>query len=549
MRKSLLTSVVALVLVGVACRSSPTAPHGPQRAQTDTAPRRGLELATYWGTGPANNRTVAVDRAGNVYMSGGTSQPDWPATLPLPHSPGRYPDVTVVKFDPTGRPLWSALIGGPGEDYAYVSAVDDAGNLYVAGRAGPGFPTTAGAFDRTFHGGIGSGPHGPTDAFVAKLTTDGQLVYSTYIGGNGDDVARAIHLFPSGKVAVAGGNSTSTDLPTDKGTLPGPVLKPRRGGAKDGYVAVLSADGSSLDFCTYFGPSDDSEDRGDETIRGLGADADGNIWIGGTTHGSDLVPTADAFQKVRGSPPPSGEAFIAKLSADGKRLVYFSWIGGNGNDEIETEGVSDAAGNFFVAGSTASTNFPTTPGAFQTTLKGGSGERFDGDGWVARINNDGTLGFATLYGGSTVGPESFFGPVVDAAGNVYCTGRFRSTDCPVTSDAFQPQKAGGPDTQDAVLAVFSPDGRRLLYGTYFGGSGTDHGRHIGIHPDGRTVVIIGETNSTDLPLARPPQSTPSGAFLAKFSTPLASVGPSTDVRRAGSGPADAASRGNGRGSR
>jgi len=342
------------------------------------------------------------------------------------------------------------------------------------------------------------------------------VVYSTYIGGEGDENGRAIHLLPSGKLIVGGGNTTSSNLPTDRGTIPGPVLKPRRGGNKDSWVAMLSADGATVDFCTYFGPNDDRQRRGDETIRALGVDAAGNIWIGGTTHGSDMTPTPDAFQKTRGSPPPAGEAYVVKLSSDGKRLVYFSWIGGRGNEEIETEGVSDAAGNFYVAGCTASEDFPTTPGAFQRRLKGGGPGVWDGDGWVAKINNDGSLAFATLYGGTTVGNEGFFGPVVDPRGNVYCAGRFRSPDCPVTSNASQERKVGAAGTHDSVLVVFSPDGQRLLYGSHFGGSDIDHGRHIGIRPDGKAVYIIGETRSQDIPLINSLQQTAAGAFVAGF---------------------------------
>jgi hypothetical protein len=518
------------VLPGL-CPISESFTLGIKRAQAyETSSKRVIDpklaFSTYWGTGSAVNRTVAIDGAGNIYMSGGTSRNDWPTTDGS--SNHGHSDVTVVKFDPNGKLLWSTILGGPDEDYAYVSAVNASGELYVSGRAGQGFPTTPGAFDRTFHGGKGGGPHLGTDAFVIKLSPEGKLVYSTYIGGNGDENGRAIHLLPSGKVIVAGGNTDSTNLPTDKGTLGGPVLKPKLGGAKDSWVAVVAEDGKSLDFLTYFGPSNDSG-RGDETIRALGVDATGNIWIGGTTSGTDMVPTPDAFQKVRGgSGQPwyrryfpfnlsavsshTSEAYIAKLSRDGKKLVYFSWLGGNGNDEIETEGISDAAGNFYVAGSTGSSNFPTTPGAFQSTLKGGGGGGF-ADGWVAKINNDGSLGFATLYGGTTQGPEGFFGPVVDQAGNVYCTGRFRSDDVPVTRNAFQSKLAGG---QDAVLAVFSPDGKRLLYGSYFGGSGNEVGRHIGINPNGSAVYVIGETGSKDLPLVNASHTVQSGVFLAKF---------------------------------
>ena len=318
---------------------------------------------------------------------------------------------------------------------------------------------------------------------------------------------------------MGSGNTTSDDLPTDRGTLPGPVLKPKRGGAKDSWVAVVSEDGARLDFCTYFGPSDDRAARGDETVRALGADRDGNLWLGGTSAtGTDLSPTPDAFQKKRGA---ASDAFIAKITPDGTKLLYFSWLGGNGPDEIETEGVSDAEGNFFVAGSTGSTDFPTTPGAVQSTLRDGrkDGRRRFADGWVAKISNEGRLVFATLYGGTAPGPEAFFGPAVDRWGYVYCTGRFSSTDCPVTADAFQRTRAGDRYVHDAVLAVFSPDGRRLVYGSYFGGSGVDMARHIGIRPDGEAVYIIGETASRDLPLVNPLQRTPAGAFLARFALP------------------------------
>ncbi|MHC4795467.1 MAG: DUF7948 domain-containing protein [Planctomycetota bacterium] len=490
-----------------------------------------LAFSTYWGSGTAVNRTVVVDTQGNIYMSGGTSSTTWPTTpgvYQTTHSGTSWPDVTTAKFDSDGQLIWSTFLGGPFEDYAYVSAVNANGELYISGRSGDGFPTTPGSFDTTFNGGYFQGSvHAPTDAFVVKLSADAtQLLYSTYIGGNGNDNGRSIHLLPSGHLLIGGGNTTSTDLPTTAG-----VLKPNRGGGKDSWVAKVIPDGSDLDFCTYFGPNNDSGGSGDEIIRALGIDASGNTWIGGSTHGSDMIPTAGAFQSVRGSALGTAESYIAKISADATSLIYFSWLGGNNFDEIETEGVSDTEGNFYVSGGTSSTDFPVTAGAFQTTLKGGW------DAFVARINNDGSLGFATFYGGSTSGPEAFFGPVVDQARNVYCTGRFRSTDCSVTADAFQPTKAGPPNVQDAVLTIFSPDGSNLLYGSYFGGSDTEYGRHIGIAPDDSAVYIIGETQSTDMPTINAYQTTPAGAFLVKFALGppvIADVIPNPDSVFAGS---------------
>ncbi len=484
-----------------------------------------VAFATYWGTGPAQNRTVVIDSAGNIYMSGGTRSTDWPVTpgaYDTVHSGNGWQDVVSAKFDPDGNVIWSTFIGGPNEDYAYVSAVNGFGELYLAGRAGSGFPTTPGAFDNSFNGGHQVGNvHSATDAFVLKLSPAGdQLLYSTYIGGNGNDNGRAIHLLPTGEVIIGGGNSDSDNLPVTPG-----AYKSNLGGQRDSWVAKLSADGSNLIFLTYFGPNNDTQ--GDETIRAVGVDAGGNIWMGGTTSGTDFVTTPDAFQPNRGG--GFSEAYIAKLSPDGTSLVYLSWLGGSGFDEIETEGVVDSQGNFYVVGATASPDFPTTPGAFQSTLRGG-GNTFDGDGWVARINNDGTLGMATLYGGSNQGPEGFFGPVVDAAGNVYCTGRFQSTDVPITPDAFQTQYGG---VKDAVIAIFSPDGSQLLYGSYCGGSEKDFGRHIAIHPNGSAIYIIGETFSNDFPLVNAPQTTPGGAFLAKLDLTTDSVSGEGDQLPAG----------------
>jgi len=454
-------------------------------------------FSTYYGNADAN-RTVSIDPAGNIYMSGGGNV-GWPATpgaYQTSHSGTSWPDVAVTKFGPTGAVVWSTLIGGPNEDYAYVSEVSANGEVTVAGRAGDGFPTTPGAFDTSFNGGqLIPNVHSATDGFVVRLSADGSsLLYSTYLGTNGNDTARGIHLFPTGEVLISG-SVEGNNLPTTPG-----AFQPNLLGAKSGFVAKLNATGSALVFCTYIGTNNDTNMEYNFT---LALDAAGNIWTFGATNGSTgLAATPGAFQPAHGG---GAECFVAKLNPTGTQLLYFSWLGGSGAEFAETEGFSDAQGNLYIAGQSQSPNFPTTPGAYQSNLRG------SGDGFVARINNDGTLAYSTLCGGS--GGENFWGPARDGAGNIYASINTTSTDFPVTANAFQAAFGGG--NADGGLVVFNPTLSTILYATYLGGSGGENARFVRVSPDNTFAAVALETGSTDFPLVNPVQTAP-GVALVKF---------------------------------
>lgn len=497
---TLAAALAALIACGRADSSAPQAP--PAAPASAPAPERpaklhaALAFSTYWGSqGGSALRSISIDGEGNLYVVGGTKNPQqWPQTAPASGPLGFF-DVIVAKFAPDGRNLWSRVIGGSGEDYAYVSALDREGNLVVGGRSGPDFPVTPGAYDTSFGGGRGRGPHEPTDGFVMSLSPAGELRWATYVGSSGDDITRAIQILPDGGIAVSGGNTDRGDLPTTPG-----VVKPKLGGKKDAWIAVLEPDGSRVRFLSYVGPSDDV-DTGDETLRAIGWDAHGSLWIAGTTDGTDLVASADAFQPLHGG---GGSAFVAKLSPDGQRMPYLSWLGGSGGENIETEGLSDAAGAFYLAGGSSSADFPATQGAERGSPEGG-------DGLVARIEPDGRLGMAARFGGS--GPEDFFGPAIDGSGSVFATGTTGSVDLPVTAGAFQPRHAG--DRTDALLVAFDAAGA-LELSTYFGGSGKDTGRFVAADPARRRLAIVGETTSEDLPLRNAAQAQPGATYLAVF---------------------------------
>jgi Abnormal spindle-like microcephaly-assoc'd, ASPM-SPD-2-Hydin/Beta-propeller repeat len=309
------------------------------------------------------------------------------------------------------------------------------------------------------------------------LVIDPAISYSTYLGGSAGDVSQAISVDASGNAYVTG-VATSTDFPTVN-----PVQATYHGN-QDAFVTKLNASGSALVYSTYLGGS------GSDGGFGIAVDAAGNAYVGGDTGSKDFPITAGAFQTVCGGGCFHGttDVFLAKLDSSGSTLVYSTYIGGTNTDRL-IEGVAvDAAGHAYITGWTTSTDFPTTPGAFQTTLRGTSA------GFVAEFNATGSgLVYSTLLGGSAAGVVSAIS--LDSAGDAYLTGWTSSTDFPVTSGAFQSTLGGG---SDAFVSKLNPTGTGLLYSTYLGGSGNDIAYGIAVNALG-DVYIAGFTCSPNYP--------------------------------------------------
>jgi hypothetical protein len=461
-----------------------------------------LAFSTYLGRGSSTLRTAGFDGAGNVIVSGGIEGGEWPGLDRRLGTGGDW-DVAVAKFSPQGVLLWGRVFGGPDEDYAYVSSVHENGDVVIGGRAGVGFPVSEGAADASFGGGVVGRVHGATDGFLMRLSPDGELRWATYIGGSGNEITRSIHWLSDGAIAVGGGNSRSRDLATDVGTLPGPVLKPSAGGELEAWVAVVAGDGASFDFVTYFGPDDEGGQR-DETLRALAEDANGDLWLAGTSRGRSMPSTANALQRERRDPVGESSGWVARLSRDGRELLYFSWLGGAGHDLIETEGTSDAQGRFFVAGSTSSPDFPPSGTVYAPPPNNKM------DAWVARIEPDGSLGFSARYGGTA--NDRFMGPGLAPNGSVVGATGTGSEETPTSIDAAR-RILGG--RQDGGFAVFGPDGR-LRYASLFGGSAFDTTRFAAFSKDGARCVLVGDTESSDVPLRAAAQSEPGGVYVAVF---------------------------------
>ena len=439
---------------------------------------------------------IAVDASGHAYVTGQTFSANFPTTTGAFMTRfGGAGDAFVSELNTAGSALiYSTYLGGSGDDAGRGITVDAPGNAYVTGwTASSDFPTTAGAFQTTLGGGY-------DDAFVTKLNATGSaLLYSTYLGGSSYDEGHGIAVDASGDAYITG-FTYSSNFPTTAG-----AFRTASRGLDDAFVSELNPAGSALLYSTYLGGS--SYDEGD----GIAVDGSGNAYITGFTYSSNFPTTTGAFQRT-----PSGgfDAFVSKLNAAGSTLLYSTYLGG-GSDDFGLGIAVDTSGNAYVTGLTYSSNFPTTAGAFQTSLGGGQGGGYD-DAFVVKLNAAGTaLAYSTYLGGG--GDDAGYGIAVDASGNASVTGGTYSSNFPTTAGAFQTTL---PGVDNAFVSAVNPAGSALLYSTYFGGSKVDQGRGIALDGSGN-VYVAGWAGSRNFPTtAGTFQSTLKGfsnAFVAQFS--------------------------------
>jgi hypothetical protein len=394
----------------------------------------------------------------------------------------RYPLV----IDPLVL-VYSTFLGGTLSEASFSIAVDGSGCAYVTGDTySTDFPLQN-AYQDTYKGNI--------DTFVTKFSADGQsLIYSTYLGGNGRDLGKAIALDASGSAHITG-QTESSNFPIYNAYQPNPG-----GGYSDVFVTKLSPAGNSLVYSTYLGGS-----NGYDTGYGIAVDGSGSAYVTGNTESANF-PTKDPYQGTRHG---SQDAFVSKFDSGGS-LVFSTFLGGSAGESGHGIAV-DGAGSAYVTGSTSSDDFPTkTP--YQVAYAGG------GDAFVTKFSPDGqSLSYSTYLGGSLT--EQGHCIAVDGSGSAYASGWTTSLDFP-TLNAFQSQ-IGAPGYWDLYVTKFSPDGQSLGYSTYLGGNNHEYVDGSGLAVDGRgCAYVTGYTYSHNFPLKNPYQGSFLGvldAFVTKFS--------------------------------
>jgi uncharacterized repeat protein (TIGR01451 family) len=456
---------------------------------------------------------VALDPKGNIYVAGGTSAVDFPTTAGAfnrtPNQLSTFHDDTltasgfVAKFDPTGRILIYSTFLHAGIGHI---AVDSLGHVYAVASGAEHF----------------NGPSFGLDfgIFIDKLSMDGShlLYHLTF--------ADTVSGFPPVDCQTAAGNSSPSGIAADNaghiwiaGTTFNPCL-PTTAGAfqtkmpntnEAGFVLKLDSSKSgsaSILYSTYLGGS--SFDK----IDALTVDSSGNAYIAGTTTSSNFPHGTSFGAATAGDGGSTG--FISKLNASGSALVFSALMHGVeqfGGDRppLNQSIFLDRLRNVYLAGTTSSAGFPTTPNAFRRTLAGLR------DGFVAKFNAAGNaLLFSTLLGGNSA--DFIAGIGVNNAGMPFVTGFTRSTNFPVTANAFRKSFPAGARAVSFVTA-FNPDGRSLFYSTLLGGSTETNALAIFVDP-AWNAFVGGNTFDHDYPVTgnafQPGLKGNSGGFLAKI---------------------------------
>ncbi len=363
---------------------------------------------------------LALDSSGDAYVTGYTNSPNFPQKNPIQGKKG-VQNIFLSKFDPTGNLLASTYSGGSGDDEAFGIAVDSSGVYVVGNTTSTNYPTK-----NAFQPLIASAD----DAFLTKFTTDGaSVVYSTYLGGAGGG---------SQAYAVAVDSSLSPYVTGQTNSHSFPLMNPfqsQNGAQGDVFVTKFTPTGNALVYSTYLGGTST------QSAGGIAVDASGNAYVSGGT-GSVDFPLQNPLQaKIAGM----YDVFVTKFNSSGSALLYSTYIGGS-NNEFGGAITLDSLGNAYVSGYVLSTNFPTTPNAFQPASGG------NWDGFVLALNSTGTgLIYSSYLGGS--GLDVADAMTIDSSGNIYVTGAAASTNFPITNNAFQSTNAGGSD--DAYLNVVS----------------------------------------------------------------------------------------------
>jgi uncharacterized protein (TIGR03437 family) len=440
------------------------------------------------GSGSEQGNAIAVDSSGNIYIAGSSNS-------------GRSDyNVLLRKFSPAGAQIYIADLGGKDDDLGNAIAVDANGSVYLGGRTSSDDFPVLNALQPKRAGGA--------DAFLVRMNQAGNgMVFSTYLGSSSDDFISAVALDNQGAVYATG--TTGGAFPSILGGF-----QIQNKGGLDAFVTKLDAQGKAV-YSTLLGGGSDDEGRG------IAVDPNGIAYVTGTTL-SDSFPTINTI--YQNSRHGGVDAFLTAVNAQGNNLVYSTFLGGVFSDQGYAVAL-DSSNAVYVAGKTASRDFPTTGSSYQKDYAGG-----DNDIFVAKfLPGKADVAYVTYIGSS--GSDEGFGLAVDSTGAAYVTGDTDSDKYPLSTDATQIRRNGN---REAFLSKLNPQGSALVFSTYLGGSDNDIGYGVAVDSAGNAYVT-GITSSSDFPVTQGAFQTQIGgggnpdAFFVKYQFATTTGAPSVNT--------------------
>lgn len=435
---------------------------------------------------------ITLDSQDNIIIVGRTESTDLPVVNAYQNTHnGGVHDAFVAKLSPNGNTiLFCTYLGGSNAEWASCVATDINDNIIVGGTTSSSNFPTLDFYQETNLGG----PYYGTDVFITKFNTSGQLEFSTFLGGTGDDWCYGIDADSSGRIAVTG-STYSTDFPMDDA-----YQDTHSGAGVDYFITMFESDDKSIRFSTFLGGN------AHEGGASLAYDNSGNILVTGLTGSTDF-PCHNAYDDTFNG--GSYDITVAKFANNGN-IIYATYLGGYGWDQ-PNKIIADSNNNAVFIGHTTSFDYPITTNAYQKSMQGSNDVCIG----VLSYNGD-NLSYASFFGGT--GDEECLGLAADNLNRIVIAGYTSSKDLPLES-AFQTSFGGG--SSDGFIARFD-NNYKLNYSTYLGGINQDDGQRVAVTQDGN-IVAYGYTKSGNFPTIDAYQSNLSGSsdvFITKFNLDL-----------------------------